>query len=107
MHLSADLEAFGLPGALQVVDLSAVLVADPMNDLVGALQARPWPVRGDQLPMVLAQVQRWPLVVAVPAADELAGVRQGSPAGDPASEPVGDDRVLVGAPEVDRLEVQG
>lgn len=106
MDLGGDVEPFGLAGALEVVDLAAVLVADPG---VGDLVAEPGagPVCGDELPVPRRQVQVGVLVVAVLVADELARVDQApATAGGAASEPVGDDGVLVRAAEVDRLEVE-
>jgi len=106
VDLGANLEPFGLAGALEVVDLPAVFVTDPVDDLVGAGQAGTGPVGGDDLPVVLAQVQGRPFAVAVTVADKLGLDGQGDAAGGAASNPVSDDGVLAGAAEVLLGEVQ-
>jgi hypothetical protein len=63
LHL--DPEAGRLAGVLEVLDLPLVLRADAVDDLVATGEGGALPVRGDDLPRELAQLQRRVLVVAV------------------------------------------
>jgi hypothetical protein len=105
LHL--DPEAGRLAGVLDVLDLPLVLGADAVDDLVAASECGALPVRGDDLPGKLAQLQRWVFVVAVLDAHEVALAGQGSQVALAAGQPGGDDLLLIWAGEVDLGEVEG
>jgi hypothetical protein len=104
LHL--DPEAGRLAGVLEVLDLPLVLGADAVDDLVAGGEGRALPVRGDDLPGELAQLQRRVLVLAVLDAQEIALAGQGLEVGLAAGQPGGDDLLLLGAAEVDLGEVE-